>query len=384
MTSLRQFSELPPLSLYIHIPWCVRKCPYCDFNSHTANHIPEAEYVAALINDLDHELAFVQGRPLQSIFLGGGTPSLFSAHSIAAILSAVEQRIAFASNIEITLEANPGTFEQEKFSGYHAAGVNRLSIGIQSFQQTQLEKLGRIHSSTEAIRAVHTARKAGFANVNLDLMHGLPEQSPAQAQQDLQQAIDLAPRHISWYQLTIEPNTVFYRQPPSLPVEDQLADIQDCGEQLLADSGFLQYEVSAYSQQGHTSRHNLNYWQFGDYIGIGAGAHGKNTQLSEQQIYRRWKTRTPNDYLSSANPLAGNKRISDLDLPLEFMMNSLRLNRGFELAQFSARTGLGFATVQDRIDSLIDRKLLQHTGQSIQTTALGKRFLNSVLSEFDE
>jgi oxygen-independent coproporphyrinogen-3 oxidase len=383
VTSKQQFTELPPLSLYVHIPWCVRKCPYCDFNSHESKHIPEDDYVAALIADLDQELAYVQGRPLQSIFFGGGTPSLFSAHSIATILTAVEQRIAFATDIEITLEANPGTVEQVKFSGYRTAGVNRLSIGIQSFQQQQLQKLGRIHNSAEAIKAVSAARKAGFDNFNLDLMHGLPDQTLSQAQQDLQQAIDLGPSHISWYQLTIEPNTAFYSQPPLLPVEDDLADIQDCGEQLLANNGYKQYEISAYCQAGQTSRHNLNYWQFGDYIGIGAGAHGKLTLLDEQQLLRRWKTRAPKDYLATSKVLAGQKVIANEELPLEFMMNALRLNQGFSPSLYTRRTGLNYASVQQQIDGLISRQLLEHQQQTLRPTPLGRRFLNSLLAEFN-
>ena len=282
--------QLPPLALYVHIPWCIRKCPYCDFNSHTATpELPEQAYVEAVLADLDLDLLHVHGRQLTSIFFGGGTPSLFSASALQALLAGIEQRIAFSANIEITLEANPGTFEQEKFAAYRALGINRLSIGIQSFQDSKLEALGRVHSGAEAIAAVSMARQAGFTNFNLDLMHGLPDQSPAQALADLQTAIDLAPSHLSWYQLTMEPNTVFWSKPPVLPEDDVLWDIQEAGQKLLAQHGFVQYEVSAYARAGAAAQHNLNYWSFGDFIGIGAGAHGK-VSVPQGRIQRTWKT----------------------------------------------------------------------------------------------
>ncbi|MET0355328.1 MAG: radical SAM family heme chaperone HemW, partial [Cellvibrio sp.] len=281
--------SLPPLSLYIHIPWCIRKCPYCDFNSHQANNnIPEAEYVSALRFDLQQDVVLAQGRKLTSIFFGGGTPSMLSAKAIAQIVKDAQTIIGFEPEIEITLEANPGTFEQEKFSGFRAAGINRLSIGIQSFNDTQLKLLGRVHGSDEALRAVDVARKAGFDNINLDLMHGLPEQSVMGAKADLAQAIALAPEHISWYQLTIEKNTEFYSAPPVLPVEDTLADIQDEGQVMLAQAGYEQYEISAYAKNKKRARHNINYWEFGDYLGIGAGAHGKITQPEQSRIMRLW------------------------------------------------------------------------------------------------
>ncbi|MFA7554933.1 MAG: radical SAM family heme chaperone HemW, partial [Spongiibacteraceae bacterium] len=378
-----QLGELPPLGLYIHIPWCVRKCPYCDFNSHTTAAIPEQEYVNALIDDLEQELQFVQGRPLQSIFFGGGTPSLFSGAAIARILTAVEQRIPFAVDIEITLEANPGTVEQGKFSAYAAAGVNRLSIGVQSFNADHLKTLGRIHSNQEAIKAAHTAIKAGINNFNIDLMHGLPKQTEQQALQDIEQAIALNPTHISWYQLTIEPNTAFYSAPPTLPDDDRLADIQDAGEHLLSQANFQQYEISAYSRNKAQSRHNTNYWLFGDYIGIGAGAHGKLTLLHEQQIIRRWKTRSPKDYLASDKEfIAGSKVLQAEELPLEFFLNSLRLTNGFSSALFQARTGLSLSAVQTQLAMLNNKKLLSISDQSINTTPLGRRFLNSILAEF--
>ena len=287
---------LPPLALYVHIPWCVRKCPYCDFNSHAAGpNLPEDEYVAALLADLDQDLAQAQGRELTSIFFGGGTPSLFSASALGRILEGVERRIGFAGDIEITLEANPGTFEQAKFSAYRRLGINRLSIGVQSFQSAQLKALGRIHDGDEAIRAADMARAAGFDNFNLDLMHGLPGQDVAAALDDLRTAIAQAPTHLSWYQLTMEPNTVFWNQPPELPEDDTLWDIQEAGQALLAEHGFVQYETSAYARDNQRARHNLNYWTFGDFLGIGAGAHAKLSS-ADGQVRRSWKTTSSTTY----------------------------------------------------------------------------------------
>lgn len=381
MTTDLLLPALPPLSLYIHIPWCVRKCPYCDFNSHTTDKIPEQAYIAALIEDLEQELASVQGRPLVSIFFGGGTPSLFSAQAINSLLEAVAKRIHFSPDIEITLEANPGTFEQEKFSAFHRAGINRLSLGVQSFQQHHLIALGRIHSNQEAVLAAEAARMAGFNNCNIDLMHGLPGQSSTEALQDLQRAVDLSASHISWYQLTIEPNTAFYNAPPLLPSDDQLADIQDAGEQLLASHNYQQYEISAYSKPSRRSRHNLNYWLFGDYIGIGAGAHGKlSTRLS---VSRRWKTRAPKDYLEpTKNYLAGSKQITCEQMPIEFMMNSLRLNEGFSPQLFQQRTGCPIGSISSTLNRLVASELLVFNDQLIKPTALGRRFLNDILAEF--
>ena len=381
---LQTHLQLPPLSLYIHIPWCIKKCPYCDFNSHSAGkQLPEDLYIQALIRDLHNDLNFVQRRSLQSIFFGGGTPSLFTAKSIETILQETEKAIPFASDIEITLEANPGTFEQEKFSGYHEAGVNRLSIGIQSFNNRHLQALGRIHSSKEAATAVKSARQSGFENFNLDLMHGLPEQTPEQALIDLQQAIDLNPSHISWYQLTIEPNTSFYRKPPILPVENVLDEIQQHGQQLLADNGYQQYEVSAYSKAGKQSRHNLNYWQFGDYLGIGAGAHGKITQPEIQQITRTRKTRLPTDYLARNDSFLADKTIIANDqMPLEFMMNALRLNQGVSADLFAQRTGLTLANISPALNELKNLNLLENVDDRIVTTPKGHQFLNSILERF--
>lgn len=375
---------LPPLSLYIHIPWCVRKCPYCDFNSHEKNTFDEIQYINTLKNDLNNESQWRQGRKLHSIFFGGGTPSLFSASAIGDILDHAEKTIGFESDIEITLEANPGTFEQEKFSGFYQAGINRLSIGIQSFNQQHLETLGRIHNSDEAKHAIHIARKAGFDNINLDLMHGLPKQSIDNAIEDLQTAIDLSPQHISWYQLTIEPNTPFYRQPPTLPVEDILADIQHQGSQLLAQHGFEQYEVSAFSQANQMSKHNMNYWQFGDYIGIGAGAHGKLSDIHNQQIIRRHKTRLPEHYLQDLEHPHYKEQIIDNDqLALEFMMNALRLVKGVPRSYFEQRTGLDIDTIQAPLLQLQQQGLLDNSLNRLSTTELGQRFLNTVLEKFN-
>jgi len=386
---------LPPLSLYIHIPWCIRKCPYCDFNSHQANQkLPETDYVAALREDLLFDKHLAQGRKLTSIFFGGGTPSIFSAQAIGAILQDAESIIGFEPDIEITLEANPGTFEQEKFSGFRAAGVNRLSIGIQSFNDVQLKALGRVHDRNEALRAVNVARKAGFDNINLDLMHGLPQQTLADAQADLTQAIALSPEHLSWYQLTIEQNTHFYSAPPILPEEDILVDIQDAGLQKLTDAGYYQYEISAYAKNKQRARHNINYWEFGDYLGIGAGAHGKITLAAQQEILRLWKTRLPKHYLESAQKITahvhghqnayggGGELLSPETLPLEFLMNALRLNEGVPADYFTERTGLSLNALQPQWKALIAKGLVELTRERLHTTPLGRRFLNRVLEAY--
>jgi putative oxygen-independent coproporphyrinogen III oxidase len=386
--SSRDVLTLPPLSLYIHIPWCVQKCPYCDFNSHEAHTLQtfdEAQYVSALKHDIDNERQHLQGRKIHSIFFGGGTPSLFSAQAIASILNYAEKTIGFDPHIEITLEANPGTFEQDKFSGFFTAGVNRLSIGIQSFDAGHLKTLGRIHNADEAKRAVGIAKKAGFTQINLDLMHGLPHQTIAQATADLQTAIDFSPQHISWYQLTIEPNTQFYRQPPPLPVDDVLADIQHHGNYLLAENNFIQYEVSAFSQPQCRSKHNINYWQFGDYIGIGAGAHGKLTNLKDSSIIRRQKTRLPEHYLRyDKYPKYKEHRVNNDELALEFMMNALRLNEGVPSDYFAQRTGLSLSTLQKPLNTLYQQGLLAEPTERIMTTTLGQRFLNTVLEKISD
>ncbi|WP_426151637.1 radical SAM family heme chaperone HemW [Pseudomonas sp. DC3000-4b1] len=374
---------LPPLALYIHIPWCVRKCPYCDFNSHAAgSDLPEDAYVSALLDDFERELGGVQGRPLSSIFFGGGTPSLFSAEALGRLLDGLRARVAIPEDTEITLEANPGTFEQEKFIAYRKLGINRLSIGVQSFQADKLEALGRIHSGDEALRAAEMARRAGFDNFNLDLMHGLPGQTQEEALDDLRQAIALAPTHLSWYQLTLEPNTVFWNQPPQLPEDDILWDIQEAGQALLAQAGFAQYEVSAYARPGRAARHNLNYWQFGDFIGIGAGAHGKLTDANGG-IRRTWKTRLPKDYLNLTKPyLAGEKYLEPQELPFEFLMNALRLTDGVPTQLFAERTGLSLTALAEGRRVAEQKGLVQVEPARLVATERGQLFLNDLLQLF--
>ncbi len=376
--------SLPPLALYIHIPWCVRKCPYCDFNSHKADDtLPEAEYLQALLLDLNDSLPWVQGRTLSSIFIGGGTPSLFQAQTFATVLDNAERLIGFSPDIEITLEANPGTFEQERFRGYRQAGINRLSMGIQSFDDALLKGLGRIHSSAEARHAIATAQSVGFDNINLDLMHGLPEQTTQRALEDLQTALTFAPQHLSWYQLTIEPNTTFYSQPPTLPVADTLADIQDHGHALLQSHGFQHYEVSAYCRPTRAAVHNRNYWLFGDYIGIGAGAHGKITLPDSSRIIRTQKKRQPNHYMNSAG-IAGTviTDVKEDDRPLEFMMNALRLHSAVSWSLLAERTGVNQVAIQQRCQPLIDKGLLNANNFEFSATPLGQRFLNDILEAF--
>jgi putative oxygen-independent coproporphyrinogen III oxidase len=375
--------QLPPLSAYVHIPWCVRKCPYCDFNSHVSEAgLPEQAYVDALIADLQQDLPTVQGRELRSIFFGGGTPSLFSAASLGQILEGMAARLPFASDIEITLEANPGTFEQAKFADYRSAGINRLSIGIQSFNAEHLKALGRIHDDNEALAAVGMARRAGFDNLNLDLMHGLPGQSVEQALADIEQAIDLTPEHLSWYQLTLEPNTVFYNKPPTLPVEDVLWSIQEDGQQRLAEAGLTQYEISAYAQPGRQARHNLNYWQYGDFLGIGAGAHGKQTH-ADGRVERFWKTRLPRDYLDPAKDFrAGDKILAADDLPFDFLMNALRLNDGVPASYYQARTGQALQSIAPALDRAVERGLLEPWHDQLKPTERGRLFLNDLLEMF--
>ncbi|WP_372758390.1 radical SAM family heme chaperone HemW [Litorivivens sp.] len=373
---------LPPLALYLHIPWCIRKCPYCDFNSHEQKQaLPEASYIDALLEDLNHDLEFVQDRPIHSVFIGGGTPSLFSAQAYDTLFRALRTKLSFSDDCEITLEANPGTFEQEKFEGYRAAGINRLSLGVQSFQDVQLEKLGRIHSSNEAQHAIASAQAVGFDRINVDLMHGLPEQTTRDALDDISRALDSGVSHLSWYQLTIEPNTHFYNAPPTLPVEDTLADIQQAGQRLIADRGLQQYEVSAYAAPGEESRHNLNYWQFGDYLALGAGAHGKVTRNGS--ITRYQKTRLPDHYLQRAGSrTAQSQDIAAADLPFEFAMNALRLNHGFALSLFSLRTGLDPTSIMPIIDRLCALELLECRNEQVHCTALGQRYLNDVVAHF--
>ena len=376
-------SSLPPLSLYIHVPWCVRKCPYCDFNSHTSpQSLPEKAYVAALIADLQADLAWVQGRKIGSVFIGGGTPSLFSGQTYQDLFTQLRQHLDFSSDCEVTLEANPATVEHDNFEGYLAAGINRLSLGVQSFNPTHLQTLGRIHSQQDAFNAIQLAKTAGFSNFNLDLMHGLPQQDLSQALEDIDYALSFHPTHLSWYQLTIEPNTAFYRQPPALPDDDILWAIQEAGQQKLAQAGFQQYEVSAYSQQ-RPSKHNLNYWQFGDYLAIGAGAHGKVT--TPEGIFRYRKTRLPKDYLASApqqQARLGLEKIVTEDLYFEFMMNALRLKNGVPIDYFHQRTGLAWSDLLTQIQPALNKQWLTLDNQHIKCTDLGFNYLNDVLSLF--
>ena len=376
-------SSLPPLSLYIHVPWCVRKCPYCDFNSHTSpQSLPEKAYVAALIADLQADLAWVQGRKIGSVFIGGGTPSLFSGQTYQDLFTQLRQHLDFSSDCEVTLEANPATVEHDNFEGYLAAGINRLSLGVQSFNPTHLQTLGRIHSQQDAFNAIQLAKTAGFSNFNLDLMHGLPQQDLSQALEDIDYALSFKPTHLSWYQLTIEPNTAFYRQPPALPDDDILWAIQEAGQQKLAQAGFQQYEVSAYSQQ-RPSKHNLNYWQFGDYLAIGAGAHGKVT--TPEGIFRYRKTRLPKDYLASApqqQARLGLEKIVTEDLYFEFMMNALRLKNGVPIDYFEQRTGLAWSDLLTQIQPALNKQWLTISNEHIKCTDLGFNYLNDVLSLF--
>lgn len=380
----------PPLSLYIHIPWCIRKCPYCDFNSHGIKQlgglddIPEQAYIDRLLQDLEQELPFVWGRRLHSIFIGGGTPSLFSAEGMDRLISGVRARIPFEGDIEITMEANPGTFEAERFAGFRQAGINRLSIGVQSFNAGHLELLGRVHNPEQAIAAAEFAHQAGFRSFNLDLMHGLPDQTTEQALTDLRTAINLKPQHISWYQLTIEPNTLFYQQPPSLPVDETLWTIQEQGLALLQQHGYGQYEISAFAKQPQfRSQHNVNYWQFGDYLGIGAGAHGKITRLDLNQIHRTTKSRHPKDYLhKTVTETRASQAIPAREIPFEFMLNVLRLLDGVPTAYFEQRGGLLLNDIQPTIDQAVEDGLLHITRDRIQPTEKGTLFLNDLLQRF--
>lgn len=381
-----QFSALPPLSLYIHVPWCVRKCPYCDFNSHAApDAVPEQAYIDALLADLEHDLPRIWGRSVQSIFIGGGTPSLFSPESFDRLLSGLRARLTLYADAEITLEANPGTFEAGKFAEFRDAGINRLSIGIQSFNNTHLEKLGRIHNGREATRAAEIAHSAGFENFNLDLMFGLPFQTIEQAAKDIRQAIALEPTHISWYQLTIEPNTLFHHAPPLLPDEDRIADIQHAGLQLLGSADYAQYEVSAYARAGRQSRHNLNYWQFGDYLGIGAGAHGKISDAAQQRISRLWKLKQPGEYMqrvAEGAHIGGENILNEYDVLLEFMMNALRLKEGFTPDQFEANTGLPMNAADKGLELAEEKGLITRGTSRIQPTERGYQYLNDLLQLF--
>jgi oxygen-independent coproporphyrinogen-3 oxidase len=377
----------PPLGLYVHLPWCVRKCPYCDFNSHQlTSDRPPLEYIASLVRDFERELPDIDGRRVETVFFGGGTPSLFDPDQFAQLLAALRARIEFAPNVEITLEANPGTIERGRFAGYRDAGINRVSLGAQSFEPQALTRLGRIHTPDDTFRAVEELRAAGIVNFNLDLMYALPGQSPAAARADVLTACGLEPTHISYYQLTLEPGTVFHARPPALPDEDAAWQTQLEGQALLADAGFEQYEVSAYARAGAECRHNLNYWTFGDYVGIGAGAHGKLTLELPGRVLRTAKPKQPRDYqaqIASDVDIVGERRCVAIgDLPFEFMLNALRLNGGFTSADFTARTGLGLDPIRAQLTAQEDRGLLEQSAHGWRATPLGLRFLNDLQAAF--
>ena len=377
----------PPLSLYIHIPWCVKKCPYCDFNSHgQKGELPVADYVAALVRDLEQDLPLVWGRTVHSVFFGGGTPSLFKPEAIGAILEACSARLRFAPSAEITMECNPGTAEHGRFEAYRAAGVNRISFGIQSFDDGCLQRLGRIHDSREAERAVKLAQDAGYDNLNLDLMYALPGQDLAMALHDVERAIALQPAHLSHYQLTMEPNTAFAARPPEgLPDEDSAWDIQEACITRMADAGYAQYEVSAYARPGRQCAHNLNYWRFGDYLGIGAGAHGKISSGASGEVLRRWKPKNPRDFIAhagTAQGIGGDDPIAPANLPFDYMLNALRLVEGFSLADFEVRTGLDRAVIASELEAARARGWLEADGGHWRPTELGRRFTNDVIGLF--
>jgi len=377
--------SLPPLSLYIHLPWCIKKCPYCDFNSYTLQGtLPEEAYIKALLTDLSLEKERVQNRKLHSIFFGGGTPSLISPSSIHSILNAVFKDFSFEAEIEITLEANPGTFERHPFNEYAIAGVNRLSLGIQSFQDKYLAALGRVHQQKECIEALNSLQNH-FNSFNIDLMYGLPNQTPEDAMKDLDMALEFSPKHLSWYHLTLEPNTPFHKYPPPLPDEESLWEMLIEGHARLSKAGFNQYEISAFAKPGFQCKHNLNYWNFGDYLGVGAGAHGKITEIKgpSLQISRYAKKRVPKDYLDPNNTfLAETKLISEKERVFEFMLNALRLVNGFSLDLFEARTGLEAHTIQPKLEQAEAMGFIDIRPTKIELTTLGKQFHNNLLEIF--
>ncbi|KTG17027.1 coproporphyrinogen III oxidase [Guyparkeria sp. XI15] len=381
-----QFTDNPPLSLYIHLPWCVEKCPYCDFNSHglKGRDLPEAEYVDALLRDLEPELPLTWGRPIETIFLGGGTPSLFSPEALDRLMSGLRALLDLRFTREVTLEVNPGTDMASRLAEYRAIGFNRVSIGVQSFNDRSLERLGRIHDRRAAWRTIEAAHDAGLDSFNIDLMHGLPGQTEADGLADVETALSLEPPHLSWYQLTIEPNTAFAFSPPALPPEATLDRIGEAGRDRLIGAGYEHYEISAFAQPDHACQHNLNYWQFGDYLGIGAGAHGKLTLPAENRIERRVRSRHPNQYLELAGQSANIDAhdISRQDLPFEFMLNALRLTEGFPVSLFQERTGMPIAVVSKTLRGLEDDGLIEWDIQTIRPTDQGLRFLNDVLGRF--
>ena len=376
---MNNFLELPPLALYIHYPWCVKKCPYCDFNSHEGS--IHNGYIKALLKDLDDDLKFIQNRKIHSIFIGGGTPSLMSIEDAYELFDGLNKRLSISKNIEITLEANPGTFEVEKFAEFRTVGINRLSVGVQSFKENQLKFLGRIHSGGDALRAISEAKKVGFDNLNIDLMYGLKDQTIDMCLEDVMQAIELKPSHISFYQLTLEPNTLFAKYPPKLPIDEKIWDMGEQGAALLNQNGFRQYEVSAYSER--PSEHNINYWKFGDYIGIGAGAHGKITDVESQQIFRTLKPKSPKDYLSKMQAGVDISTKKEVDnVAFEFMLNSLRLKDGFSSSLFESRTGLLIESFGFELGRAENLGLLENKNNWIKPTSKGFNFLNELQEIF--
>ena len=373
--------QIPPLSLYIHYPWCLKKCPYCDFNSHEGE--IQSDYISALIKDLDGDLQYVQNRAIESIFIGGGTPSLMSTEDASYLLNGLKERLTFSDNVEITMEVNPGTFEAEKFTEFRSMGINRLSVGVQSFEDSQLKFLGRVHSSNEAVNAIIEAQRAGFTNINIDLMYGLNGQSVEMCIEDLNKAIELSPTHISFYQLTLEPNTLFSKFPPHLPSDEIIWEMGEKGAKLLNKKGFRQYEVSAYSS--NPSLHNLNYWTFGDYIGIGAGAHGKITNMTSSEIVRTLKMKSPKDYLMSVNKNNQALRTKPVEnLSFEFMLNSLRLIGGFNPELYESRTGQSVKLLSEQMREAVSLGLLDVQANKIKPTRKGLSFLNDLQAIFLE
>ncbi|WP_031434318.1 radical SAM family heme chaperone HemW [Methylomarinum vadi] len=374
---------LPTLGLYIHIPWCIQKCPYCDFNSHAMKEpLPETVYIDTLLNDLQRDIEEWEiNRPIETIFIGGGTPSLFSAQAMERLLNGIQKQALLAENLEITLEANPGTFESDKFADFRRIGINRLSIGIQSFNDRHLKTLGRVHNSAEAMRAVEMAFRSGFDNINLDLMFGLPGQSLHEAIEDVETAVKLSPAHISYYQLTLEPNTWFHKFPPSLPQDEDIYRFQQAGQRLLSEQGYRQYEISAYAQQGKICRHNQNYWRFGDYLGIGAGAHGKISLALPDNIIRTMKSKRPEHYLQQQDSKSSVK-IDIAQLPLEFVMNHLRLKSGFTAKHYRAVTGLGMETLEPALSECVNAGLLIYDNEIYRCSERGWNFLDSILEKF--
>ena len=371
--------ELPPISLYIHYPWCVKKCPYCDFNSHDGE--IQSGYIKALLKDLDNDLQYLQNRYIHSIFIGGGTPSLMSINDAKELFNGLKMRLPISKDIEITLEVNPGTFEIEKFANFREIGINRLSIGVQSFKNDQLKFLGRIHSGDEAVNAIYEAKKVGFDNINIDLMYGLKNQSIKESKEDLIKAINLSPSHISFYQLTLEPNTLFAKFPPRLPNDEHIWEMGDKGARLLQSQGFNQYEVSAYSNR--PSHHNINYWEFGDYLGIGAGAHGKITDMNSKNIFRTLKPKSPNDYLKKFQKNVEKSTIKNIEnVTFEFMLNGLRLKQGINTNLFESRTGKSIEIIGPQIDEAINLGLLTKKNQLIQPSKKGFNFLNNLQEIF--